>query len=89
MDVQIFDDLTNLFSKKEVPLIYEVVPMLEEMEHQLTNVRDSWVMASVIRMAAQAALYVIEKYYALTDENEVYRIAIGKYNIKICIAVLD
>ncbi|KAF7969646.1 hypothetical protein HWV62_26741 [Athelia sp. TMB] len=69
---------TNLFSQKEVPLIYEVIPMLEEMEHQLTNVRNSYDMPKVIRIAAQAALFVIEKYYALTDDNEVYRIAIGK-----------
>lgn len=52
--------------------------MLEEMEHQLTNVRNSYDMPKVIRIAAQAALFVIEKYYALTDDNEVYRIAIGK-----------
>ena len=32
---------------------------------------------SVIRTAAKTALLVIRKYYALSDDNEVYRIAIG------------
>ena len=36
---------------------------------------------SVIRIAAKAALLVIGKYYALTDDNEVYRIAIGGFFI--------
>jgi hypothetical protein len=66
-----------LFSRAEVPLIYEVIPMLETMEHQLVAVREAGDLPNVIRIAAQAALLVISKYYALTDDNEVYRIAIG------------
>jgi len=49
--------------------------MLEAMEHQLVEVRDAVDLPNVIRIAAQAALLVIAKYYALTDDNEVYRIA--------------
>jgi hypothetical protein len=60
-----------------VPLVHEVIPMLEAMEHDLTKVRDSLELPTVIRIAAIAALLMISKYYALTDDNEVYRIAIG------------
>jgi hypothetical protein len=53
--------------------------MLETLEHRLTAVRDNkhHSLPPVIRIAAQAALFVVEKYYALSDDNEVYRIAIG------------
>jgi hypothetical protein len=49
------------------------------MEHDLTRIRDSLELPTVIRIAAIASLLVISKYYALTDDsdNEVYRIAIG------------
>ena len=41
------------------------------------KVRDAYSEPAVIRIAAEAALTMIGKYYALTDDNEVYRIAIG------------
>ncbi|KAJ7676327.1 hypothetical protein B0H14DRAFT_3536837 [Mycena olivaceomarginata] len=34
---KIFADIPKLFSCAEVPLIYEVIPMLEDLEDQLTN----------------------------------------------------
>jgi hypothetical protein len=53
--------------------------MLESLEHALDCVYsandDS---PPVICIAAKAALQVVGKYYALTDNNEVYRIAIGE-----------
>ncbi|KAF8960348.1 hypothetical protein BDZ97DRAFT_1905934 [Flammula alnicola] len=74
--LEIFQDITLLFSKAEVPLVHEVIPMLEAMEHDLTKIRNSHELPAVIRIAAIAALLIISKYYALTDDNEVYRIAI-------------
>jgi hypothetical protein len=75
---ELFDELTSLFSKADVPLIYEVIPMLEFLEHALDDVYNAKDEPPVIRIAAQAALQVVGKYYALTDDNEVYRIAISK-----------
>ncbi|KAG0693734.1 hypothetical protein DFH29DRAFT_1038046 [Suillus ampliporus] len=68
----------EVWSNTEVPLVFEVVPMLENLEHALDrvyNASDSE--PPVVRIAAQAALQVVGKYYALTDDNEVYRIAIA------------
>jgi hypothetical protein len=76
---QIFEHITLLFSQAEVPLVHEVIPILEAMEHDLAKVRDSGELPNVIRIAAIAGLLVVSKYYALTDDNEVYRIAIGMY----------
>ncbi|KAG2335249.1 hypothetical protein BDR05DRAFT_898746, partial [Suillus weaverae] len=74
--LEIFDDLTNRFSQAEVPLVHEVIPMLERLEHMMVKVSHDTELSAIVRVAALAALQVIGKYYALTDDNEVYRIAI-------------
>ncbi|KAG1834968.1 hypothetical protein DFJ58DRAFT_847498 [Suillus subalutaceus] len=74
--LEIFNELTNIFSKANVPLIYEVIPMLEHLEHALDQIYNAKDEHPVIQIAAQAALQVVGKYYALTDDNEVCRIAI-------------
>lgn len=51
--------------------------MMEAMEHNLVKVRDSQQLPASIRLAAIAALLVLSTYYALSDDNEVYRISIG------------
>ena len=58
-------------------MIYEIIPMLERLEHSMTTICNAAEEPSVIRTAAKTALLVIRKYYALSDDNEVYRIAIG------------
>ncbi|KAG2337687.1 hypothetical protein BDR05DRAFT_764609 [Suillus weaverae] len=77
--LELFNNLTNIFSQAEVPLIYEVAPMLENLEHALDRVYNATEEPAVVRIAAKAALQVVGKYYALTDANEVCRIAIGEY----------
>ncbi|KAG1748375.1 uncharacterized protein EDB91DRAFT_1218757 [Suillus paluster] len=74
--LEIFDDLTNRFSQAEVPLVHEVIPMLERLEHMMVKVSRDTELSAIVRVAALAALQVIGKYYTLTDDNEVYRIAI-------------
>ncbi|EIN05207.1 hypothetical protein PUNSTDRAFT_74871 [Punctularia strigosozonata HHB-11173 SS5] len=75
--LEIFDTPTKLFSKNEVPLICETIPMLETFEAQLVAVCDQKhaQLPPIIRVAAQASLLVVGKYYALSDDNEIYRIA--------------
>ncbi len=51
--------------------------MLADLEHQMEGVREDVTLPNPICIAAQAALMMISQYYALTDNNEVYRIAIG------------
>jgi hypothetical protein len=69
-----------LFSQAEVPLIADAIPMLDTLEHCMVSVRDATKgpLPSSIRVAAQAALLLIDKYFSLTDECEVYAIAIGQ-----------
>jgi len=45
----------------------------------MTRVHNATQEPNIVHIAAEAALLMIGKYYALTDENEVYWIAIGRF----------
>lgn len=75
--LELFDDLILRFSQAEVPMVYEVIPMLEQLKRSMARVRDAAQEPSIIRIAAEAVLLMIGKYYALTDGNEVYQIAVA------------
>lgn len=64
--------------KAEVPLVYEVILLLEKLEVELKGVRDETLnpVPAVIRVTAQASLLVLNKYYLLA-EVEVYQIALS------------
>ncbi|KAI0041493.1 hypothetical protein FA95DRAFT_1641654, partial [Auriscalpium vulgare] len=46
--LEIFQDVTDLFSMAEVPLVHEVVPMLEDLELRLTYVRGEAIFPNVV-----------------------------------------
>lgn len=73
-----FDAPTKLFSAKEIPLIHQVIPMIEKLEMMLKKVRDDTDKPPILRVAAIASLEVVGKYYARTDDTEVYRIAMSE-----------
>ncbi|KAI5890922.1 uncharacterized protein SCHCODRAFT_01171994 [Schizophyllum commune H4-8] len=81
--LHIFVPLTKEFSKKETPLVTEVLDGLEDVKAHLTLIRDSETNAKglpaspVVRVAAHAGLLMTTKYFSLTaDECEAYKIAI-------------
>ncbi|KAJ2928986.1 hypothetical protein H1R20_g8111, partial [Candolleomyces eurysporus] len=91
-NMQLFERLTELFSRPDVPLIVEVYPMLLKLEKSLTALCDDTLPAPaddesgdddnlntdpVFCVAAQASLLMIEKYRELLDECEIYAIAIA------------
>jgi hypothetical protein len=76
-----------LFSQSQVPLIADVLPMLDSIEQSMKLVRDHIPdeededdpsVPNVVRVAAQAVLLLIDKYYSLMKDCELYVIAIGK-----------
>lgn len=82
---QIFDGPTKLFSQSQVPLIVDAVPILEAIEESMVAVRDDddAELPNVVRVAAQAALLLIDKYSIFTSDCELYQIAIGSYPLKL------
>ncbi|KAF7319813.1 Dimer-Tnp-hAT domain-containing protein [Mycena kentingensis (nom. inval.)] len=71
-----FERITALFSRAEVPLIYQVLPLMEALEHDLVRIRDDVHRAPVVRIASHATLILLGKYYALTDDCETYATAL-------------
>ncbi|KAJ6538923.1 hypothetical protein B0H10DRAFT_1856353, partial [Mycena sp. CBHHK59/15] len=59
---QIFQEITDVFWRAEVPLIHKVIPMLELLESGLQDVQDSDKLPNVLCIAAISALIVIGKY---------------------------
>ncbi|KAF8495270.1 hypothetical protein F5888DRAFT_1794991 [Russula emetica] len=76
--LMIFDGPTKLFSQSQVPLIVDAVPILEAIEESMVAVRNDSdaQLPNVIRVAAQAALLLIDKYSIFTSDCELYQIAI-------------
>lgn len=81
--LEVSGTITHQFSQAEVPLVYEVIPMLERLEHSMVTIQDAPSEPAVIYVAAEASLTMIGKYYALTGDNEAYRIAIGELRIPV------
>jgi hypothetical protein len=86
----VFDEPTKLFSQSQVPLIVEVLPMLDSIEQSMNLVCDDEEseLPNVVRVAAQAVLILINKYYTLMKGTELYIIAIGKCGILYLFLVL-
>jgi hypothetical protein len=90
---QIFDGPMKLFSQSQVPLIMDAVSMLEAIEESMVAVwdDDDTELPNVIRVAAQAALLLIDKYSIFISDCELYQIAIGsslKLSILVCLSNL-
>ena len=81
-----FEEPTKLFSQSQVPLIADVLPMLDSIEKSMTLVHDNEdrELPNVVRVAAQAVLLLIDKYYSLMKDCELYVIAIGEYKFSFC-----
>lgn len=77
--LQLFKEPTLLFSRAEVPLVSNTLPMIQELEESLNLVRDDLELSKVMRVAAHASLMLLQKYHSLSDECEVYRISIGMF----------
>ncbi|KAF8995763.1 hypothetical protein BDQ17DRAFT_1250400, partial [Cyathus striatus] len=73
----LFQRFTELFSKQDVPLVVDALPELENLKTSLEWARDDTDAADVIRVGAQAALLVLDKYSVFTSDCEVYQVAMG------------
>ena len=85
-----FEEPTKLFSQSQVPLIADVLPMLDSIEKSMTLVRDDEdrELPNVVRVAAQAVLLLIDKYYSFMKDCELYVIAIGEYKFSFFLPTL-
>jgi hypothetical protein len=83
--IQGFLRITEIISQSNIPLIHEVIPLIDMVQNMVDNIREDKKIHPVVRSAVQCASKVVDKYYSKTDEAEIYRVAMGKH-IFCCIA---
>ncbi|QRV82276.1 AC transposase [Ceratobasidium sp. AG-Ba] len=76
--LKIFQEVTLLFSQSDQPLLHEVIPVFLRMRRRLEIVREDKAqqLDPLIRVAAHSSLLVLEKYFELFKNSEVYWIAL-------------
>ncbi|KAJ3564088.1 hypothetical protein NP233_g8522 [Leucocoprinus birnbaumii] len=67
--VELFEEPTKKFSQEGAPLIVDVLPSLYELKLSMAAIRDSNInpACNIMRIAAQAAILVIDKYTVFTE----------------------
>ena len=65
-------------SKKRVPLLYEVIPVIDILNEKLEDVAENTSLLPSVRAGAMKGLAILNKYYLKTDESIMYRIAMSK-----------
>ena len=73
---QMFSKPTKQFSEADVPLVCNVLPLLFDLKQGLEALREDLEPSPVLRVAAHAALMMIDKYTILSEECEIYYFAI-------------
>ena len=75
--LQIFKTVTLEFST-DTPSIANVIPAMDRMHADLLAACENEKYSTAIRAALKVGMNLLNKYYSITDNSEVYRIAISK-----------
>jgi hypothetical protein len=72
-----FKTVTLEFSS-DTPCVANVIPAMDRMHSDITAASNNEDYSPAIRAALKLGIKILDKYYSLTDNSEVYRIAMGK-----------
>jgi len=75
---QVFLFATNQISTNKIPLIHQVIPIFDIITTALEDNIENDALPLIVRHAALRGYYMLNKYYSLTDDAVVYRIAMSK-----------
>lgn len=78
---KVFLHATRKISQSRIPLIHEVIPIFDILTGALDEFIDNKECPIVVRAAALRGLAMLNKYYALTDESLVLRIAMSMASV--------
>jgi len=70
---------TKKISKSKVPLIHHVIPIFDVVTTALEDYIDNSALPLVVRHAALQGYLMLNKYYTLTDDSIVYRVAMSVF----------
>jgi hypothetical protein len=76
---QPFLDATLRLSKNKIPLLHEVIPIIDILTDRLEDVSSDAKYLPSVRAGAAKGLAVLNKYYSKTDESVMYRCAMSTY----------
>jgi hypothetical protein len=71
---QIFKMVTRQFSS-DTPCLASVILAMDKMHHELTAASQNTEYLPTLRIALRLGTKLLNKYYSLTDDSDVYRIA--------------
>ena len=82
--------LTTLrISKSLIPLIHEVIPLMDALTHTLDDKIKDRSAHITIRAAAARGRALIDKYYSKTDESIMYRLGMSELYFRLIHAISD
>jgi hypothetical protein len=65
-------------SQKRIPLLHEVIPVIDILTEKLEDAIENDHLMSVVKGSAVRGLTVLNKYYSKTDSSIMYQIAMSK-----------
>ena len=60
--------------------MHEVIPYMDVLTAHLDDFQDNLALTSAIRAAAKRGRLMLSKYYSLTDETPIFRIAMSTFS---------
>jgi hypothetical protein len=75
--IQVFLYTTKKISESNMPLLHEVIPYFDVLSGVLDEFIDDEDLPRIARHAALRGMLMLNKYYALTDDSIVYRLAMS------------
>lgn len=76
---QHFLSATLRISKSRIPLMHEVIPIMDILTHELNLTIQDTNLHIAVRAAAARGRVIMDKYYSRTDESIMYRMAMSKW----------
>ena len=83
IDHQPFLKATLRMSQSKVPLLHEVIPLIDTLTHKLEDAIIDHYLLPAVRSAAAKGLAVLHKYYSKSDKSIMYRCAMSSSSILI------
>lgn len=77
---QRFLEATKQMSQAKTPLLHQVIPYMDSLTINLDEFHANPDLNPAVRIAAGRGRVVVDKFYGMTDELHVFRIAMHKYS---------
>ena len=86
---QPFAFATRQISTSNRALVHEVIPYMDALTEHLDKFSQDETLTPAVRMAAKRGRLLLDKYYGLTDETIIYRIAMSESSLSSSMSCTD